>query len=232
MSKKKNQRKTSGPTIRKELRAEAFAEEQVQTKSWVKKFSWPIVLILCVMTFFALIHGSNYERRKGFLTFDESIYMRLGFALKQGEPYNTVKIYEEKKKVRQLPIYLSRPVFKHPPMFPWTISMFYAGLEQKSSYQYEELYAAASKVSNLAGILLILLVFMFAKKYYGYSTGFLAAVLMAIDLNLTLSSQKVWMESTLTLWMFATLILLYKACEEHRAYFYAAGIHLWLRDAH
>ncbi len=224
MSKRKHKsKKSDGPTVRRELRAEAFTDESAIKPTWYRTFSWPIVIVLCIITFFMLVHGSNYERRKGFLTFDESIYMRLGFFLKQGEPYSTVKIYEEKKRSRALPEYLNRPVFKHPPMYSWTISMFYSMLEQKSTYKYEELYAAASKVSNLAGVMLILLVFWFAKTYYGYSTGFLVAFLMAIDLNMTLSSQKVWMASSLTMWMFATLIFLYKACEEHRGYFLAAG---------
>ncbi|MBP9854061.1 MAG: glycosyltransferase family 39 protein [Candidatus Omnitrophica bacterium] len=213
--------KYAGPSIRKELRAESVS---LPKKSWYEKVAWPFIILLCIVMFFTLDYGSDYKRREGALTFDESIYMRLGFQLKNGEPYNTLKLFEERHQSILLPSYMSRPVFKHPPLFSWLISMSYSVLEQKSAYQFEELYGAASKVPNLMGCLLVLLAFMFAKKRYGYAAAILAALLLAIDLNVTLSSQKVWMESTLAFFVFSTLHLLYKSCEENKGYFYPAGI--------
>jgi len=222
MNRQKKKLKNTGPTVSKEFRRE---DPSVKAGApWYHKAAWPAVIILCIVMFFMLDYGSDYKRRTTALTFDESVYIRLGYQLKNGEPYNTQKLYEEKKRARILPNYLNQKVFKHPPMFPWLVSMSYTTLEQKSSYDYEELYAAASRVSNLMGCFLVLLGFMFAKKFYGYPAGLLAAFLLAIDLNLTLSSQKVWIESTLAFFMFLTLYLCYKASEEHKAYFYPAGI--------
>lgn len=222
MTRQKKKLKNTGPTVSKEFRNEGPPANT--GTPWYQKAAWPFVIVLCVVMFFMLDYGSDYQRREKALTFDESVYIRLGFQVKNGEPYNTQKLYEEKKRARVLPEYLNRSVFKHPPLFPWLVSISYTLLEQKSSYEYDELYAAAARVSNLMGCLLVLLGFMFGKKFYGYPAGLLAAFLLAIDLNLTLSAQKVWIESTLAFFMFSTLYLCYKACEEHKAYFYPAGI--------
>lgn len=222
MSKNKKKTKHHGPSVRKEVRPEN--PDFKKNSPWYEKAAWPFVIIMCIVMFFMLIHGSDYNRRETAMTFDEGVYLRLGFNLKNGEPYNTQKMYEEKNRAQILPAYFNRPVFKHPPLYPWLVSMSYTLLEEKSAYSYEELYTAASKVSNVMGCLLVLLGFMFTKKLYGFPAGLLAAFLLAIDLNVTLSSQKVWMESTLSFFMFSTLYLLYKACEEHKGYFYPAGI--------
>ncbi|MGE0267525.1 MAG: ArnT family glycosyltransferase [Candidatus Omnitrophota bacterium] len=222
MTKNKKKTKRSGPSVRKEIGADD--PELKQRKPWYEKAAWPFVIVLCIVMFFMLIHGSNYNRREKALTFDEGVYIRLGYQLKNGQPYSTQNLYEERNRAQILPAYFSRPVFKHPPMYSWLVSMSYIILEEKSAYEFEELYAVASKVSNVMGCLLVLLGFMFTKKLYGYPAGLLAAFLLAIDLNVTLSSQKVWMESALSFFMFSTLYLLYKACEEHKGYFYPAGI--------
>lgn len=223
MSKHKKRKTSRGPTLSRQNIPSAMSEPK-KAKPWYELIAWPVVILTCLICFFVLDHGSDYKRRQGALTFDESVYIRLALQLKQGEPYNTVKLWEEKKKLRILPNYMSRPLFKHPPMYPWLVSMSYAMLEQKSSYRYEELYEAAANVSNLMACLLVLLGFLFARRYFGYPTAYAALFLLAVDLNITLCGQKVWIASTLAFFTFATLYLLFKACEDHRGWFYPAGV--------
>ncbi|MBZ0166540.1 MAG: glycosyltransferase family 39 protein [Candidatus Omnitrophica bacterium] len=222
MSKSKKNKSSRGPTLsRGATPALAAAKGK---KPWYETIAWPVIILTCIITFFVLDHGSSYKRREAALTFDEGVYIRLALQLKQGEPYNTIKLWEEKKKSRLLPDYMSRPLFKHPPLYPWLVSMSYAMLEQKSTYRYEELYEAAANVSNLMACLLVLLGFLFARRYFGYPAAYLTAFLLAIDLNIALCGQKVWIASTLAFLTFASLYLVFKACEEHRAWFYPAGI--------
>ncbi len=223
MSKHKKRKTSRGPTLSRGAAPAGMAEPK-QKKPWYELIAWPVVILTCLITFFMLDQGSDYKRRQGALTFDEGVYVRLALQLKQGEPYNTIKLWEEKKKLRILPNYMNRPLFKHPPMYPWLVSMSYAMLEQKSTYRYEELYEAAANVSNLMACLLILTGFLFARRFFGYPTAYAALFLLAIDLNITLCGQKVWIASTLAFFTFAALYLLFKACEEHRAWFYPAGI--------
>lgn len=222
MSKHKKRKTSRGPTVSRGT-APAMAEPK-RKKPWYELIAWPVVILTLLITFFLLDHGSDYERRKGAFTFDESVYVNLAMNLKTGKPYNTVRLWEERKKSRLLPSYMQRPLFKHPPMYPWLVSMSYSMLEQKSSYSYAELYEAGAKVSNLMACLLILLGFLFAKRCFGYPTAYAALFLLAVDLNITLCGQKVWIASTLAFFTFATLYLLFKACEDHRGWFYPAGV--------
>lgn len=222
MSKHKKRKTSRGPTLSRG--ASPALAEPPRKKPWYELIAWPVVILTCLITFFLLNHGADYERRQGAFTFDESVYVNLAVNLKQGDPYNTVRLWEERRRSRLLPNYMNRPLFKHPPMFPWLVSMSYAMLEQKSAYAYQELYDAASKVSNVMACLLILLGFLFARRYFGYPTAYAALFLLAVDLNITLCGQKVWIAATLAFFTFATLYLLFKACEEHRAWFYPAGV--------
>ena len=222
MSKHKKRKASRGPTLSRGATS-ALAEPKSK-KTWYELMAWPVLILTCLVTFLLLIHGADYERRLGAYTFDESVYVNLAVNLKQGDPYNTIRLWEERHRSRLLPNYMKRPLYKHPPMFPWLVSMSYAMLEQKSAYSYQELYEAGSKVSNVMVCLLLVLCFRFARRYFGYPTAYAALFLLAIDLNITLCGQKVWIAATLAFFTFATLYLLFKACEEHRAWFYPAGV--------
>ena len=221
MGKKARNKSASGPRLRKELRP--VKEKEGSKKGRSKHYIW-IVLGVCLVSFFIHLNGADYLRRQGMITFDESIYSRLGFQLKNGGPYNTQDIYLQQKQLgHTLPAYVNASVFHHPPVFSWLVSLSYSLMEQKTDYSMEELYSMAVKISNLAGCGLILLVFLFGRRLFNPHVGLLAAVFMAFEFNLLMCSTKVWIDATLAFFVWLSLYLLYRSAE-NKYYFYAAGV--------
>ena len=216
---KNKRKKGGGPRLRKDVRPPEPAVPKKRSRFYI----W-IVLGICLVSFFVHLQGADYIRRQGMLTFDESIYARLGFQLKSGGPYNTQAIYAQQMKLgRKLPAYVNDPVFHHPPFFPWLVSLSYYLLPQQGSYTLEDLYTMAVKVSNLAGCALILLTFFFGRRLYNPEVGLLGAVLMALEFNLLMCSTKLWIDGTLALMMWLTLYALWLSCR-NKYFFYAAGV--------
>lgn len=183
--------------------------------NWLDQYAAVIVFVLVVTSFFVNLHSSDFERRKRITTVDESVYSRLGLQLKSGEAYNTILMYKENLKMgRQLPDYFKDPLFQHPPMFSFLISIAYAGLEKKSSYSTEELYALSSKVPNLMGCLLIVVVFLVGRRLYDVRVGLLAALVLAVEVNFLNCAHKVWMETTLATFFWLALYFFHKGCEK------------------
>jgi len=220
MGKSKQRKHSRGPTQRKEF----VPPSPTDAKFSFKKFYLPIVILISIIAFSLHLHGADYSRRAGALTFDESLYARLGFQIKNNMGYGTEQIYNEQlKQGRKLPAYVNKPIFKHPPVFASLISAsYYVFLPKKDNYQMAELYQSASKVSNIMGCLLIILVFIMGRKFFNERVGLLAAILLALDFNLWICSQKVWMETTMVFLMWLTLYILMKGIER-KEFFYLAG---------
>jgi 4-amino-4-deoxy-L-arabinose transferase-like glycosyltransferase len=218
-----NKRKHRGPQLRKEFRQPDVAELKPK-RSWFDRLAIFVVIILSLVMFNVHLKQSDYGKRKGMLTFDESVYTRLGFHIKEGEPYNVIQIYNDSMKIgRRLPSYVKDPLFKHPPMLPAMISVSYRFIERQFSYPFKDLYAYAVKAPALMGSLLILVTFLIGRRLYDYRVGLMAAFLISIDLNRWICSERVWIASTLTFFIWLSLYLLAWA-RENKWVFIPAGI--------
>ena len=202
---------------RKHMEAERIKEEPRAVSLPVKwNFNWAIVLLLAVAVF--IVRSDSFKKEHP-LSFDESVYSVLAAQMiKTPGVYNTVSIYQDSiKKGRKLPEYFNRPLFKHPPLFPWLISVSYRILGMS--------YFSAFKVSLFFGALLIPLAYLFGRTLFDEKTGIYAALIMAIEPVSWIASQKIWVETTLAFFTVLALCLFAAALkrERHAAYFFAAS---------
>jgi 4-amino-4-deoxy-L-arabinose transferase-like glycosyltransferase len=187
----------------------------VAARGFLDQYASVLIFILILASFFINSYASDFTHRKNITTVDESVYTRLGLQLKQGEAYNTIAMYNENLKAgRRLPDYFKDPLFKHPPMFSFLISLAYTALDKKPSYSFQELYALSSKVPNVMGCLLVLVVFLIGRRLYDVRVGLLAALFMIVELNYLNCAHKVWMESTLAFFFWLSLYLFHKGTQE------------------
>jgi len=224
LSKKRNKRR---PSL--DPNAQAPAESMTSGLSgagvhWLDQYSSVIVFILVIASFSVNSYTSNLERRGRITTIDESVYSRLGLQLKEGLPYNTIPMYNETlKSGRKLPGYFKDPLFKHPPTFPFLISIVYTALPKKTGYTFQELYTLSSKVPNMMGCLLILVIFLIGRRFFDVRVGLLAALIVAVEVNYLNCSHKVWMETTLAAFFWLSMYLFHKGLERP-GYFLLAGV--------
>ena len=159
-----------------------------------------IALLALVLAVF-VIRGGSFEKKHP-LTFDEIVYPNLAVQLTQAPPtYNTIAIYNDSvKKGRPLPDYFKKPLFKHPPMFPWLISVVYSVTSRSD-------FVSAFRVSLVSGVLLVVLAYYLARTLFDDKTAVYAALLMSIEPITWISSQKIWMETTLAFFSVLSLYL-------------------------
>lgn len=217
-------KKTSfkGPTLRRDR---PRPEAPPRSSFWDKPAIY-FVIAMSLLAFAIHAKGGDYHFRQQATTFDESLYTRVALQLRQGDVYSAQPIYEEAlKKRRRLPSDLNRPLFKHPPLYTWLISQTYRFLDKKESYAFDELYQFSSTVANVMASLLILVVFLIGRRLYDARTGLLGSFFVAIDMNVWICAQRVWMESTLALLVWLTLWLFLEGLAPHRRkWLLAAGL--------
>ena len=188
-------------------------------KSLLEKSTLLILAILIVIGF--ALRNSGFHHRH-LLTFDEEFYVKLGLQLKEN-PLNYGPESAKRQIQSQLPPgypmpgYLDEPFFKHPPVFPWLISMSY--LFKLKPFPY----MSAIMVPMLSGVLTIALVFFFAKRLYDYRVGLLAAFFLTIDPIHWLCSEKIWMETTLVLFILLALFFFFRGLE-HTHFLLLSGL--------
>lgn len=210
---KKKHKKNRTPAVQESPVGEPLSANPL--RDFIDQYAIVAVFAICLVSFFIHTYASDFEHRARMTTVDEAVYSRLGLQLKNGESYNTIQMYNENLKAgRKLPEYFKDPLFKHPPMYPFLISMAYITLDKKPNYSFEELYKPAVTVSNLMGCLLIFLTFLMGRRFYDVRVGLLAALIIAIDVNLLNCSQKVWMDSTLSAFFWLAIYLFHKGLEK------------------
>lgn len=176
-----------------------------------------ILLILISATAVTRIVGFNSPHS---FTFDEVLYPQLALQLKEN-PLNytsqpTYKYYISQG--RSLPDYLNRPLFKHPPLYPYLISLTYYVITNPT-------LRTAWSISFFSGVSLMLLIYLLGKTLYGQKVGLLAAFLLFLDPIHWLCTQKIWMETTITAFIWISLFFIIKAAKESKPkYFYWAGL--------
>jgi len=196
-----------------------------------KKQDQPYFLLILILVIATTVRIMGFSFPHS-LTFDEGVHIHLGSQLtKSLHSYHTKEIDETfLKGGRKLPDYFKKPLFKHPPLYSYFISVGYRATHPSSLIQQCKV---AVCVSILSGILLILLTFFLGRLIYNSKVAFVASLLMVIDPIHWLCSQRIWMETTLVLFMWLALFYILKAIKitpsdakirKSQMNFYLAGI--------
>ncbi|MBD3426744.1 MAG: phospholipid carrier-dependent glycosyltransferase [Candidatus Omnitrophica bacterium] len=177
-----------------------------------KETIWIIIALMVI----ALMTRIGSFKKKHPLSYDESVYPRLAVQIMEDPSnYNTQDLYEyELKRGRKLPTYFTKPLFKHPPLFTYLVSV--------SFRLFGKTYFSAFKVSLLFGILLIPLAYMLGRLLFDEKAGIYAALIMLIEPIAWITSQKIWMETTLAFFSILSLCMFALAVKNYRSYFMIA----------
>ncbi len=175
------------------------------------------VIIVAALIVIAFISRIDNFKEGHPLSFDETVYPFLATQMIETPGvYNTIAIYEDSvRRGRALPEYFNKPLFKHPPFFPWLISVSY-GISGMN-------YVSAFKVSLFFGVLLIPLAYLLGSTLFDERTGVLAALIMAIEPVIWISSQKIWMETTLAFFTVLSLTLFAMSIKRYNGYLVIAS---------
>lgn len=170
-----------------------------------------IISVLMVSAFFVRLENFKNSRSR---SIDEIVYYRMAKQmLVDPSDYNTIAYGQELAAGgRELPEYFFDPLFKHPPVFTALVTF--------SMYIFGESLASASYPSLLAGVLLILLAYLLGSLVYSRWVGFLAAVIMWMDPITILSSQKVWMDTTIAFFSVLSLYFYIYAFKNKKDWFF------------
>ena len=175
------------------------------------------IIILAILSISGFILRNNGFHHRHMLTFDEELYTYLGLQLKENplnyDPQPVKRHLDSLIPGRRHPSYtryMKEPLFKHPPLFPWLLSLSYF-LKLKPFP-----YMSAIMVPMLLGLLNIVFVFWLGKMLYDYRVGLLAAFFLTVDPIHWICSEKIWMETTLALFIFLALFFFVLGWEQSR----------------
>lgn len=151
---------------------------------------------------------------------DEAVYYNLGRQLAVDvRDYNTIAVakYLTEERGRTLPPYFTQPLFKHPPLFP----MLIAGAVRLLGDDM----ASAEVVSLGFGVAMIPLVYLLGNLAFGRLIGLMAAFFVFIDPISIMSSQKVWMDTTLSFFTVLSVVLFFYGSKLRRdSFFILSGL--------
>jgi len=171
----------------------------MRAESVQKAFIFLMLGLLIVSAFF--IRLENFKK-SDLRTIDEIVYYRMAKqVLDEGlSGYHTIPYGEVlAASGRPLPDYFFQPLFKHPPLFTLMNSF--------SMRLFGEKLVSCGLVSILFGVLLIPLVYMLGSLLFDKNIGLLSAIFMCLDPVNIISSQKVWMDTTLAFWCVLSVTL-------------------------
>jgi len=154
------------------------------------------------------------------LTFDEYLYAHMGCQLKENPlNYTARPIYEEQTKGgRWLPDYMTLPLYKHPPVYSYTLSLVFRCAADPT-------FKLAALVSVVSGTLIVVIAFLVGRKLYDERVGLLAAFFLLIDPVHWLCSEKIWLAATLAMWMWVAMLLFVMAVARGKWWLYLlAGV--------
>jgi 4-amino-4-deoxy-L-arabinose transferase-like glycosyltransferase len=169
-------------------------------KSFGKGGKWVYAALIAIFALSIFLRYYGYQQPHGF-TFDEGLYAELLANQLKEDPfhYSTQEAYRaQTAKGVRLPIYLDRPLFKHPPLFVYLITLNYI--------LFGSTYLSAVSVSIVFGSLMVLAVFFLGKVLYDDRVGMLAAFLLCIDPTHWVCSEKIWMETTLSFFILCAML--------------------------
>jgi len=183
------------------------------------KINGPTAIFLAVIILAAgALRFAGFNSPHG-MTWDEEFYVQMGDDLGK-DPFNYncrffTEIFERSNLA--VPEYISEPLFKHPPLFCYMLAAaFKAG---------GATYETASIIPIAFGLLLVFVSFTLGNYLFGRNTGLAAAILTAIDPINWACSEKIWMETSLAVFMWLAVYFIIKAAVEKKyRLYYLAGI--------
>jgi len=145
---------------------------------------------------------------------DEFVYYRMAVQMKANFfDYNTIPYGQEMAASgRPLPSYFFEPLFKHPPLF--TV------LTSQSLKVFGNKLISAEYVSLMMSLLTIPLMFLLGSLIYNRTMGMLAAILFYMDPINIITSQKVWMDTTITFFLLLAFFLFVYAIKKNKDNFF------------
>jgi len=167
--------------------------------SFKKAFVFLMLGLLTLSAFFIRLENFKQSQLR---TIDEVVYYRMAKqVLNEGiSGYHTIPYGEDlAASGRPLPDYFFQPLFIHPPFFTLMNSF--------SMRLFGESLVSCGFVSILFGVLLIPLVYMLGFLLFDHKIALLSAIFMWLDPVNIISSQKVWMDTTLAFWCVLSVYL-------------------------
>lgn len=182
-----------------------------------------LLLILTLSAFILRLYGFYQPHR---YTFDEGLFVQLGLQLSKNiTNYTALPLYQEAvKRGRNMNHcqYLSAPLFKHPPLFSYLTAAFFK-INAAALKTAKDFFQTAALVPAISGSLTVILVFFIGKYSFDWRVGLLAALFLTLDPIHWVSSEKIWIESTLG--FFTTLALLFFILgRKNKIYFLLSGL--------
>ncbi|OQX53334.1 MAG: hypothetical protein B5M48_03590, partial [Candidatus Omnitrophica bacterium 4484_213] len=188
-----------------------------------KKTSFNIstVFLIAIVIISAACIKLNQIRVKNYLSPDEVLYCSLAIKMAVNlSDYSPLFYYEATKQghpEKTLPAYFNKPLFKHPPMYCLLLVIPQRfGFQGLKNINYFSFYIA---------LLLPLIVFFIAKKLYDDRVAFSSFLFLLITPVYWLCSSRIWMESSLTLFMYLSLFFFILGWERNR-YYILSGVFL------
>lgn len=174
-----------------------------------------IVLFLAFLTISAfLIRLSNFKNSPA-RSIDEIVYYRMGKQILQEglSGYNTIPYGREMAATgRPLPPYFFEPLFKHPPLFTFLITL--------SMKIFGPLLVSAEYISLLFGVFLIPLVYILGTVLFNRRIGLFSAFFLWLDPVTIMCSQKVWMETTIAFFTLLSAVFFAKGIKSNNDWFF------------
>ncbi len=122
---------------------------------------------------------------------------------------------------RDLPPYFFKPLYKHPPLFTFFIAFFLK--------MFGTSLMVALILPVLFGVLLIPLTYYLASMVYNRTAGILASVIAWLDPVSIMSSQKIWMDTSLAFFTVLSVACFIKAIQDNKdAWFLLSAVAIGL----
>lgn len=174
-----------------------------------------IILFLAFLTISAfLIRLSNFKNSPA-RSIDEIVYYRMGKQILQEglSGYNTIPYGREMAATgRPLPPYFFEPLFKHPPLFTFLITL--------SMKIFGPMLVSAEYISLLFGVFLIPLVYILGTVLFNRRIGLFSAFFLWLDPVTIMCSQKVWMETTIAFFTLLSAVFFAKGIKSNNDWFF------------
>ena len=154
----------------------------------VKSLIVLVLGLLVVSAFLIRLENFKYSRAR---SIDEIVYTRMAFqVLNNPSDYHTIPFGQElSARGRKLPEYFFKPLYKHPPVFTYLISL--------SMKLFDPNLLSVGYVSLALGVLMIPLIYLLGTMIDDRTTGLLAAFFLWLDPVNIICSQKVWPDTSI-----------------------------------
>jgi len=183
----------------------------------MKKLLIGIVLVLLTVSAF-VIRLENF-RRADSSAIDEVVFFRMALQMTRDlSAYHTMPYGKDLAATgRELPQYFFDPIFKHPPVFTL--------LATASMRIFGPTMLSVEYVSLASAVLMIPLVYWLSAMVFGRIAGLLSAFLLWLDPVHIITSQKAWMDSTVSFFpLLAAALFVYGLKNNRDLYFILSGI--------